>query len=94
MLKNGETLACAVIFRAVTDYRKQVFSLSHYYKMWNDKIEKGINPYLWKYNEMVAELAHLRRFFTEQNIYWDALNLDGKNILRRIDDQLERKVKA
>ena len=94
MLKNGETLACAVIFRAVNDYRKQIFSLSHYYKIWRDEIERGENPYLWRYNEMVAELAHLRIFFTEQNIYWDALNLDGKSILRRIDDQLERKVKA
>ena len=93
-MKNGETLACAVIFRAVNDYRKQKFSLSRYYKIWHDKIEKGINPYLWEYNEKVAELAYLRRFFTEQNLYWDVLNLDGKSILRRIDDQLERKVKA
>ena len=93
-MKNGETLACAVIFRAVNDYRKQRFSLSRYYKMWYDKIEKGINPYLWEYNEKVAELEYLRRFFTEQNLYWDVLNLDGKSILRRIDDQLERKVKA
>lgn len=93
-MKNGEALACAVIFRAVTDYRKQAFSLSRFYKMWHDKIEKEENPYLWRYNEKVAELAYLRRFFTEQNIYWDALNLDGKSILRRIDDQLERKVKA
>ncbi len=93
-MKNYEALVCAVILRAVTDYRKQIFSLSHFYKMWHDKIERCENPYLWKYNAMVAELANLRRFFTEQNIYWDALNLDGKSILRRIDDQLERKVKA
>lgn len=93
-MKNGEILACAVIFRAVNDYRKQRFSLSRYFKMWHDKIERGENPYLWRYNEMIAEIAHLRRFFTEQNIYWDVLNLDGKSILRRIDDQLERKVKA
>lgn len=88
-MKNGEALARAVIFRAATDYRKQIFSLSRFYKMWHDKIERGENPYLWKYNEMVNELANLRRFFTEQNIYWDALNLDGKSILRRIDEQMK-----
>ena len=93
-MKNGETLACAVIFRAVNDYRKQRFILSRFYKKFHEEIERGEKKYLWTYNEMVAELAHLRIFFTEQNIYWDALNLDGKSILRRIDDQLERKVKA
>lgn len=93
-MKNGEALVCAVIFRAVTDYRKQRFILSKFCKKFHEEIENGEKEYLNTYNEMIAEIAYLRRFFTEQNIYWDAINLDGKSILRRIDDQLERKVKA
>lgn len=94
MLKNFEALASAVIFRAVNDYRKQRFMLSKFYKKYHEEIESCKEEYLWEYNAMVAEVANLRRFFIDQNIYWDAVDLDGKSILRRIDDQLERKVKA
>lgn len=83
-MKNGEALASAVILRAVADYREKVRQLS--------KMNKTV--YLLKYDETVADIERLRRFFTEQNIYWDAVGLDGKNILRRIDEQMKGKVKA
>lgn len=89
MLKNFEALASAVIFRAVNDYRKQRFMLSSFYKKFHEEMESGNKKYIEAYNGMFAEVAILRRFFTEQNIYWDALNLDGKSILRRIDEQMK-----
>ena len=81
---KGEALASAVILRAVADYRQKVWQLS--------KMNKTV--YLWKYDETVADIERLRHFFTEQNIYWDAVNLDGKSILRRIDEQMKGKVKT
>lgn len=81
-------LVSAVIFQAVKDYRKKVWQLGRYYFNHKNNIDKCKEPEVWTYNEMVAEVARLRRFFTEENIYWDFTGIDGKRLINEIDERM------
>lgn len=81
-------LCCAVIFKAVVDYRKQRFKLNRFLKKYRDTYKE--DPDL-KYEHacIICEIEQIRKFFLEDNVYWSYTDLDGKTLLIEIERRMK-----
>ena len=84
-----DKLCCAVIFKAVHDYRKQKFRLNRFLKKYGE-IYNNDPELLYEYSCIICEIEKIRKFFLEENVYWSYTDLDGETLLNEIERRMRK----
>lgn len=97
-LDAHELLALAIIKQGIKDYRAKLPRLLRQGtfdpERWNPRGANYREPESSYVGQLRRELLELRSFFESQHVCFAALDVSGKEILRRLDEHLLKEFKA